>query len=73
MIDLIFGNTFNLWILITALIFTIFGRYTKKSDFESKADIVVEFTIDRLIQDGYIKTRTNEDGQVEIIKYNEKL
>lgn len=33
---------------------------------------IIETTVDRLIADGYIKTRKDENGQLELMKYNEE-
>lgn len=67
MLDIIYNET-TWWLLGTAIIFTLFGRYTAYRD--ALAD-VVSTTIDSLINDGYIKTKgTGEDMQ--LLKHWEK-
>jgi len=67
MLDIIYNET-TWWLLGTAIIFTLFGRYTAYRD--ALAD-VVSATIDSLIDDGYIKTKgTGEDMQ--LLKHWEK-
>ena len=56
------------WLLVTAIIFTIIGWYW---GFKSNSLNIIDVTIDGLIENGYIKTRTNENGELEILKYNE--
>jgi hypothetical protein len=67
MLDIIYNET-TWWLLGTAIIFTLFGRYTAYRD--ALTD-VVSATIDSLIDDGYIKTKgTGEDMQ--LLKHWEK-
>lgn len=33
---------------------------------------ITEATIDSLIENGFLKTRRNESGEIEILKYNEE-
>ena len=54
---------------ITAVTFTILGWWFGAG---SANKVVIEHTIDTLIEAGYIKTRKNKDGQVELVKHNEK-
>ena len=56
------------WLFVTAIIFTIIGWYW---GFKSNSLNIIDVTIDGLIENGYIKTRTNENGELEILKYNE--
>lgn len=58
-------------ILVTAAVFTLFGRYVATKNVKNSAALIVEFTIDKLVQDGYIRTKTTETGEVELVRYNE--
>lgn len=71
MIDFLFSNETHLWILISGAVFTWFGRWTVKSDYDKKSSLIIEFTIDRLINDGFIKTK-KVDGEIEIMRYDEE-
>ena len=75
MIDFFFGNETHLWLLITAIVFTFVGRMQMRQNirFEAASLIgdTVDTTIDRLIEDGYIKTRLDKNGEVELLKYDE--
>ena len=59
----------ELWLVGTAILFTGIGFYM---GFNSSTRTAVERTIDVLIEEGYIKSRTNEDGSLELLKHNEK-
>lgn len=63
--------TTEIWLLITAIIFTFVGMSFRRTS-KDYAHIVIEATIDRLIEDGYIKTRLDSEGKVELLKYNEE-
>jgi len=56
------------WLFVTAVIFTVVGWYW---GFKSTTINVVEATVDSLIADGYLKTRTDDNGNIEILKFNE--
>lgn len=56
------------WLLITAIIFTFVGMSFRRTP-KNFTHIIVEATIDKLIADGYIKTRKDENGQIELLKY----
>ena len=62
---------FEIWLLITAVVFTLVGMSFRKNSSEF-AHIIIETTIDRLIEDGYIKTRTDEQGKLELLKHYEE-
>ena len=47
---------------------TLFGRYTARKD---NVTDIVESTIDSLIADGYLKTKTTKNGDIEILKYDD--
>lgn len=71
-----FFTEMHLWILFTAIIFTFVGRNQMYRNIKVEAANLigetVESTIDNLIKEGYIKTRIDQNGEVEILKYNEK-
>jgi hypothetical protein len=54
------------WLLGTAIVFTLFGRYT--ATLRNNVKTVVESTIDSLIEQGYIKTKGKGDN-IEILKH----
>lgn len=60
----------EIWLLITAIVFTFVGMSFRQPPKEF-AITVIENTVDKLIADGYIKTRKNKDGEIELMKYNE--
>lgn len=57
------------WLLIVAIVFTAYGMWV---GFKKGALDAAEATIDVLIENGFIKSRTNENGEVELLKYNEE-
>jgi len=56
-------------VLITAVIFWLFG---KAVGFRSGAKTQSEVVIDVLIAEGYVKTRRNDKGEIEIQKLDEE-
>lgn len=50
---------------ITAVVFTAVGWYF---GFKTNSAQTVSHTIDVLIKEGYIKTRTNAHGGIELVK-----
>jgi hypothetical protein len=61
----------EIWLLITAIVFTFVGISFRPSP-KDLAITIIENTVDRLIADGYIKTRKDKDGLIELMKYNEE-
>ena len=59
----------EIWLLATAAVFTVVGWYF---GYKSNSKVAVEHTIDTLIEQGYIKSRKNADGSIEILKHYEK-
>lgn len=53
------------WLFTVAVVFTLYGM---KMNFQR----VVEMTIDNLIDNGFLKTRKNKEGEIEILKHNEE-
>lgn len=56
----------TLQFLVCAMIFTGFGWYW---GYQQAVNKVVEGVIDHLIRDGFIKTRIDEDGDMEMLKH----
>ena len=65
MLASILYNEMTIWLLGTAVVFTVFGRLTAV---KNNVTLVVESTIDSLIEQGYIKTRGQGDDR-EILKH----
>lgn len=61
----------HFWLLGTAVIFTLVGSWMASNKFTRNTSIIIEATIDRLIKDGYVKARLDENGEIELVKYNE--
>ena len=59
------------WLLITAIIFTFVGMSFRRTP-KNYAHVVIEATNDKLIQDGFIKTRTDKEGNIELLKHYEE-
>jgi len=53
---------------ITAVIFTGVGWWF---GMQSGTHIVVDHTIEALIEGGFLKTRVKDDGETEIVKHDE--
>ena len=53
----------ELWLLVTAILFTGVGVWMGKKD-------TIETTIDVLIEKGYLRTK-RKNGELEIIKWND--
>ena len=56
------------WLFGTAIVFTAIGWYW---GFKSNAIEIVESTIDSLIEQGYIKTQTGSNGEIELLKHTD--
>ena len=68
MLEQIFTNEMTYWLLATALVFTYVGQWMAYKDHLMD---IVESTIDRLVEDGYIKTK-GEGEKLELLKHWEK-
>ena len=72
-------NEMHAWLLFTAVLFTFVGRYMARSSVErlmydvaqQEASRTVETVVDKLIEDGYIKTKI-VNGEVELVKHYEE-
>lgn len=62
--------TTEIWLLITAIVFTFVGMSFRRPP-KDYVHTVIEATVDRLIADGYIKTREDKNGQLELLKHDE--
>ena len=56
------------WLLFAYTVGTLFGLFF---NFQSATKRATEITIDRLIDNGYLKHRKDAKGEIEILKYNE--
>jgi hypothetical protein len=61
----------HFWLLGTAILFTLVGSWMSSNKWDKNVSIIIEATIDRLIKDGYVKARLDENGEIELVKYNE--
>lgn len=62
----------HFWLLGTAILFTFVGSWMAMNKWSRNVSLIIEATIDRLIADGYVKARLDENGEIELIKYNEE-
>lgn len=68
-----FNHPYLVELFITAVVFTFVGiRFRGNKINQEQAEFIIESTIDTLIKDEMIKTRTREDGQIELLKYYEE-
>lgn len=49
----------------------LIGYYHCKNNLDALSDQIIENTINYMIDNGYVKTETNDNGDVEIIKLDE--
>jgi len=64
---------YSIWHLcITAVVFTLLGRYWKFTDTKEFGTRLIQGTIDGLIEQGYLKHCLSKDGEVEILKWWEE-
>lgn len=57
--------TYEIWLIITAIIFTGVGFMF---GFNMRTKLVVEGTINALIDQGYLRHRKKPDGTTEVLK-----
>lgn len=62
----------EIWLLLTAVIFTFVGARMSKKTTEDNTHLIIEATIDRLIKDEYIKSKLDKNGEVELLKHYEQ-
>lgn len=53
------------WLFLAYTLGTLFGLWYKQRG-------IIEKTIDSLIQNGYLKHRKDDKGEIEILKHNEE-
>lgn len=63
----------HLWLLFAYALGTLFGVRSSRSKHNINTAKVIEATIDRLIADGYVKSRKTENGEIELVRYNEDI
>lgn len=68
MLEFLGLNEMHLWLLGTAIMFTYVGKWIH---WRSNLNSIIEQTIDNLISDGYVKTRLDKNGQIEIVQFEE--
>ena len=56
------------WLFFAYLTGTLVGWWFA---YTSSLETVIANTIDSLVKEGYLKSRTNEEGEEEIIKWDE--
>ena len=56
---------FELWLLLTAVIFTGVGY------FMAPRDILIAQTIDTLIEQGFLRYKKDKDNEIQILKWND--
>jgi hypothetical protein len=67
MFDQVYTLTFGeviFWLFTVGVVFTIYGL-------KIRFEMAVSTTIDSLIENGFLKTRKNADGEIEVLKYDE--
>ena len=66
----LFSNEMYIWIFITAVVYTFVGKHLAynsiKHHFNTNA--IIEYTVDKLIKDGYIKTEGHGEN-TKLIKH----
>ena len=62
----------EVWLLGTAIVFTIVGMYINGTMQKQMVTRMIESTIDSLIADGYIKHYRDNKGEVELMKWWEE-
>ena len=62
----------HFWLLGTAVLFTLVGSWMASNKWSKNTSIIIEATIDRLIKDGYVKSRVDDNGEIELVKYYEE-
>jgi hypothetical protein len=60
----------EIWMLITAVVFTVFGFIWGRGDKEENNYAAIEATVDQLIENGYLRFRRDTEGDVELLKWN---
>ena len=64
-----FINEMYLWLLGTAAIFTVFGYLIDKDKITKD---IIGSVVDDLIEQGFLKSKKDKNGEVEIMKWYEE-
>ena len=59
----------EMWLLGTAIVFTLVGMYMARFDRKEETKNLVEVIIDDLIRQGYIKNYKDSKGETELMKW----
>jgi hypothetical protein len=59
----------EMWLLGTAIVFTLVGMYMARFDRKEETKNLVEAIIDDLIRQGYIKNFKDSKGETELMKW----
>lgn len=51
---------------------TVFGLYIGRKMSDERVELAIENTIDMLINNNFVKWKRNKDGDIELIKLDEK-
>ena len=62
----------EIWLLGTAIIFTLVGIVIERRAQSARTSIIIEATVDRLIKDNYIRSKLDKNGEIELLKYYEE-
>jgi hypothetical protein len=62
----------EVFLLVTAIVFTLVGMWMQRNNEKDNVNQIIESTIDRLIADGYINSRINDNGDLELLKHYEE-
>jgi len=62
--------SYELQFFITAIVFTLFGSWIAT---KTMAKHITQSVVEELIDDGFLKTTTDEEGEVFIVKYDEDI
>lgn len=64
----IFNHPYLLELFITAFVFTIVGHYWGRNSFGISLRDIIDTTVDRLIEEGYIRTE-GKGSDLKLLKY----
>ena len=60
----------EIWMLITAVVFTVFGFMWGRGNKEESDVAAIENTLDQLIDNGYLRFRRDDENKIELLKWN---
>jgi len=70
---MMFEQPSTYWILGSYFLGTFVGWFIANSMARSVVENAVGLLIDTLIENGYLKSRTSEDGEIELVKFNDEV